>query len=81
MAGITEEEAKIKWCCQTFTNCGDDGEGLNTCAGSECMAWRISQKEIKTAIQIIEPLSENIEKEIKPQPELGYCGLAGIPNI
>ena len=40
MAGITEEEAKNKWCLQSMSNCGDGAASVVTCCGSECMAWR-----------------------------------------
>lgn len=36
---LTEEEAKTKWCPQTFDPSGDGHRRLK-CVGSACMAWR-----------------------------------------
>jgi hypothetical protein len=80
MAGITEKEAKDKWCCQTMAMCGDGGEHLQICCGSECMAWRISQPKIDGMIEIDTSI-EKVTNEIKTQEELGYCGFAGMPNF
>lgn len=81
---MTEEEAKTKWCPQSFAP-AFDGEpnpnfpghmrhvrhgGLQTlCCGSACMAWRW---EAKVDVWLIVKVRVNSRSE-------GFCGLAGKP--
>ena len=78
---MTEDEAKIKWCCQTigvFTNVSG-GRMQTRCFGSACMAWRWKQRVTNQ-----EEMDNNQYSTIRIKPILedtdqGYCGLAGRP--
>ena len=63
--GITEEEAKKKWCPfgrqygpQGSTNRNSYGEGITKCLGSKCMVWKWDRASINE----------------RGQPTEGRCG-------
>jgi hypothetical protein len=45
---MTEQDAKTKWCPQTMRSSNASGKAViapfSACLGSECMAWRVLNK-------------------------------------
>ena len=70
MAGITEVEAKTKWCVQCVDKCE---EGFYPCCASLCMAWRW----VKPMVVDCEKLGITALPESKEFEPVGHCGLAG----
>lgn len=68
MSGMTQDEAKQKWC--PFS----DQSGASTnCIASSCAAWRW----LRTPEQV--HLARRRDPHSTDQPT-GYCGLAGKPE-
>lgn len=89
---MTEEEAKTKWCQQTYNVdpiCNEYGSsireaGPHPCCGSACMAWRWQPQQWKFNAPHGGSCFENKDtdgygRKGKAQPRMGYCGLAGKP--
>jgi hypothetical protein len=66
--GITEADAKTKWCPQTDTHPSHDS---SKCIGSACMMWRWQSSLTVNNPSRIAGAGQSIKRES------GYCGLAG----
>lgn len=74
---MIEDEAKTKWCpfAREASTPGGWNRGVfsdgprSKCLGSQCMAWRATDREAV-------PCQPDGEPDFK---EAGYCGLAGKP--
>jgi hypothetical protein len=93
MSGLTEEEAKTKWC--PAVRMETDGEGVqnrrqglsdssgvgtqpwNKCVASRCMAWRWRRTYTDIALSNIPEGDRPVG--IDPGDPVGFCGLAGRP--
>jgi hypothetical protein len=67
---VTEEEAKKRWCPMDrhVNQAAKCSTNTNCgCVGSNCMLWRWVGKKVK--------------KHEEGVPAVGYCGLAGIPEV
>lgn len=64
---MTEDEAKTKWCVQSFATPQIDHvreAGPWTCAGSACMAWEWS--EAKRTFAFLEAVQRHMQTQDKP---------------
>lgn len=91
---MTEEEAKTKWCPQTFATPEIPAvreAGPWTCSGSGCAAWRWQPHRAtvtSTVSKRPEPFltghpqdyENNPDWSVERLPLQGYCGLAGAPQ-
>lgn len=69
MFGITEEEANRLWCPLAGSTVDIEKRPLRNCIASKCMMWRVHTGALAPA-----------DEAYPPQPERGFCGLAGRPN-
>ena len=67
---VTENEAMKDMICPLSLNAPTPEPGMTYCYGAKCMAWR------KTGQR--PDYSPGIDP---PPPFLGYCGLAGTPEV
>ena len=89
MSGMTEAEARDRWCPLSFNR-----DGLLPCGASGCMAWRWSRaKETKAYLEAVQQLMKTSGVDFKLASNKiwaesgstfertdGYCGLAGRPE-
>lgn len=80
---MTEEEAKTKWCCGNLSfpvkisvayQSEPVVEYTQKCQGSQCMAWRATDNEIKQNPE--GPIEDGIAMKSSDYTSAGYCGLA-----
>lgn len=82
---LTEDEARKKWCPQSFAAIPVINEygaevqcsGPWVCKASECMAWRWFTHQREKDGQIWSPTGPYSATGTKEHT--GYCGLAGAP--
>lgn len=93
---VTEEEAKRKTCHKTLVDPRPFQEQVpHPCLGSQCMAWRSATPMLGALLQIIPIATQATKPEGEgwtydtgithwmqyEQTEVGYCGLAGKPEV
>lgn len=84
---LTVNEAQQKTCCNGFVSVGDTVKGIN-CIGADCLAWRF----MPAGGDYAKPKEDcdrcngtGIDKEYEDECDcferLGFCGIAGKPEI
>lgn len=94
---MTQAKASKKWCpmARVAIHAGTGGAAANRsfdleiqkhcmCVGPDCAMWRWSEKYAYTETARQKPHENGMEVEVKvspPSARLGYCGLAGKPEV